>query len=185
MNILKTNHFYFPTVVFSLLFIVCCQNSNNANFPRIYPLESYTEVACPQEKKGYSAKFRIGKDTAAMPVRYSTGLYCPDSKGKNSWYFIGYDEQGRKVDEGGYVNGKQQGQWVGWHKNGVKESEGNFENDMPIGKFIMWHENRKIAVEGEYSSDWKLDGKWVYTDSRGHIEKVIVWNKGTIVSRQK
>jgi hypothetical protein len=185
MKKLKTNHLCFLIVVVSLLFIISCQNSTGGNFPRIYPMESYTEVACPQDKKGYSVKFRVGKDTEALPVRYSSGLWCPEDRSNKTWYFISYDEAGHKVDEGRYLEGKQNGQWLGWHKNGVKESEGYFDTGMPVGKFTMWHDNGKIAVQGEYSPDWKLDGKWVYTDARGRTEKIIVWNKGTIVSIKK
>jgi hypothetical protein len=176
--------FIISTLLFCSLFIIACEKPYG-NFPRIYPIDSYTEVSCSEKTKGYSVKFRLGRDTAAMSVKYSTGLWCPDEKNDKIWYFIGYDEKGRKIDEGKYFEGKQQGLWIGWHKNGIKESELNFEKGMPTGKFTAWHDNGAIAVKGEYYSEWKMDGEWMYTNPQGKLEKIIVWDKGNIVGTKK
>jgi hypothetical protein len=183
MKIIK-NIFVISILWFCFLSLVACEKPYG-NFPRIYPVDSYSEVSCSEKTKGYLAKFRLGRDANVLPVKYSTGLWCPDEKNDKIWYFTGYDEKGRKIDEGKFVDGKQHGLWVGWHKNGVKESEVIFEKGMPVGKFTAWHDNGTAAVSGEYYSDWKMDGKWIYSNPKGIIEKIIVWDKGKIVGRKK
>lgn len=175
---------FIVSILFCSLFIVACEKPYG-NFPRVYPVDSYAEVSCSEKTKGYSVQFRLGRDTNALPVKYSTGLWCPEEKNDQIWSFTGYDEKGRKVDEGKFLNGKQHGLWIGWHKNAVKESEGNFEKGIPVGKFTAWHDNGAVAVSGEYYFDWKMDGKWIYTNPKGKVEKIIVWDKGKIVDARK
>jgi len=177
------NKFFYLLIV--LFWVNSCQSSSEGDFPRVYAPESYTKVKCENGLNGYRVKFRTGKDIAQLPGRYSFGLWCPENKKSKNWLFRSFDDKGNKIDEGKFLDGKQHGLWIGWHKNGAKESEGYFEKGMPIGRFTMWHDNGTVAVTGEYSYDWKPDGKWVYTDSQGRIERIVIWNKGSIVSRGK
>lgn len=178
----------FTKIVCLLILVFCassCQSDYEGDFPRVYAPESYSQAKCDNGVNGYRVKFRTGKDAAQLPVRYNFGIWCPENRKSKIWKFSSFDDMGHKIDEGRFLDGKQHGLWIGWHKNGVKESEGSFEKGMPIGGFTIWHDNGAVAVAGQYSYDWKPDGKWVYSDSRGRIERIIIWNQGSIVSRGK
>ena len=172
------------TVFLALTVLSSCRDSATADFPRVFPIDSYTRTQCPDKKTGYLVEFVMDKDSAA-PVRYHSGIWCPDNGDKSSWNFIGYDEKKLKVDEGKYFQGKMHGLWTSWHKNGVKAAENYYDRGNPKGKFINWHDNGAVALTGEYYAGGKPEGKWVYTDNKGRIEKVVNWNKGELMSLQK
>jgi len=174
-----------PTLLLGLIIVSSCRNSAPADFPRVYPIESYAKAQCPDQKTGYLVEFIITKDAAASSVRYHSGLWCPEDSEKNVWTFTGYDEKKLKIDEGKYQQGKMHGLWTSWHKNGVKASENYYERGNPSGKFINWHDNGAVALTGEYCEEGKPDGKWVYTDNKKRTEKIIYWNKGELTGGQK
>ena len=59
-----------------------------------------------------------------------------------------YDD-GKKRDEGGLKNGREDGVWTYWHENGQTRSKGNYKNGDKYGKWTYFYENniKKKAVD--------------------------------------
>ena len=77
------------------------------------------------------------------------------------WYLKGSDtpytgkvyglhENGQKLKEGGYKDGKHEGLWTRWHENGKKESETNYKKGKRDGLLVAWHENGHKWLEENY-----------------------------------
>ena len=56
-------------------------------------------------------------------------------------YWIYWDSDGQKENEGYYSDGKRHGHWTYWYNNGRKECEGEYLDDKIIGKWTCWHDN--------------------------------------------
>ena len=93
------------------------------------------------------------------------------------WYLKGSDtpytgkayglhENGQKLGEGGYKDGKQDGLWTEWHENGQKGSEGSWKDGKMDGVYRAWHENGLKKMEINWK-DGKPNGLWVNWHSNG------------------
>ena len=51
-----------------------------------------------------------------------------------------YDD-GKRRDEGGLKNGREDGVWTYWHENGQTRSKGNYKNGDKYGKWTYFYEN--------------------------------------------
>jgi antitoxin component YwqK of YwqJK toxin-antitoxin module len=146
----------------------------------LYEIPNYKLVTCPDGETGLLTTFT----EKALSLRYHSGRWCPKSEPKdgriNQWKFTSYDEAGRKIDEGEYLEGKMHGRWISWYPNGVKKDEGYYLNGEPIGSYISWHDNGEIAVTGNYL-DGKQDGIWVIRDFTGRILKNVYWHLGMLI----
>lgn len=76
---------------------------------------------------------------------------------------------------------KNVGNWKYFYDDGRLESTGDFIDDKPHGKWIWYFKNGKIKSEGNYLSG-KPDGRWFKYDYQGHLNQVIYYSEGEIVS---
>lgn len=145
---------------------------------------SYNLVTCPDGKGGFLITFK----QTSLPLRYHSARFCPKDGPKdgriNHWSFASYDNAGRQVDEGEFLEGKMYGKCISWHSNGVKQAEGNYSNGEPVGSFTSWHDNGEIAVTGNYLNG-KPDGIWAHRDLTGRVTEIFHWHNGKVVSREK
>jgi antitoxin component YwqK of YwqJK toxin-antitoxin module len=117
-----------------------------------------------------------------------------------------YDETGKVVEEGEYLNGTEEGPWFtvsgdfyekGTYRDGLKNGKwtslylitkdnktdsilsftGNFIDDNPDGKHIYYWENGKIKDEGNYITG-KKDGDWIKYNTDGTMFLTITYQNG-------
>ena len=86
--------------------------------------------------------------------------------GKKDGKWIYWSENGKKGSEGTYKDGKDDGKWIFFWSNGQKHSEGTWKNEVKNGKWIYWDKNGQKNYEGTYK-DGKFVGKWIYWDENG------------------
>ena len=68
----------------------------------------------------------------------------------------GLHENGQKLGEGGYKDGKADGLFAEWYKNGQKGSEGSWKDGKPDGLLVAWHENGQKRHEVNFKNDGEL-----------------------------
>ena len=64
---------------------------------------------------------------------------------------------GKKAEEGNYVNGQSNGLLMRWHPNGTQASKVNYKNDKKNGLWEGWHDNGNKSGK-VYYKDGKPDG---------------------------
>ena len=85
-------------------------------------------------KEPINYKKMLVKDTDM--IFYSKNTNKPYSGGVFSLY-----DDGKKRDEGGLKNGREDGVWTYWHENGQTRSKGNYKNGDKYGKWTYFYEN--------------------------------------------
>jgi len=150
----------------------------------LFEVTSYKLVTCPDGKSGLLTTLKQN----TVPLRYHSARWCPTGEANGGrvtqWRFTSYDDAGRKVDEGEFLEGKMHGKCISWYPNGVEQAEGDYSNGEPIGSHTSWHDNGEIAVTMNYL-DGKPDGIWVYRDPTGRIVKNVHWHLGKVISTDK
>ena len=72
---------------------------------------------------------------------------------------INWHENGQKLKEGTYKDGKEDGLWTEWYKNGQKGYEGIFKDGEFDGKWTYWHENGQKWQEGTWKDGSLISSK--------------------------
>ena len=121
--------------------------------------------------------------------------------GKEEGWSIEYNDTGKVILRGEYVNGLPEGDWfyeIGDHleegkyeyglkqgtwkhtylSNGQLRFKGEFFDDAPQGKHVWYFDNGNKMLEGEYISGIK-DGEWRRYYSDGTIMMTIEYESGT------
>jgi hypothetical protein len=140
-------------------------------------------VPCGENKGCYCLNHT---PTLSQPLRFSKSRLCAEEIRANHIIgvsFTSWDQEGKKVDEGRFTNGKADGQWISWHPNGTKVSEVFFKDGKLNGPVTVWHDNGQISIKGQYNDD-NPDGEWVYRDQEGKLTKQIRWDKGKLVTKE-
>lgn len=92
-------------------------------------------------------KFDIGYTQGKVSVKAVPIDNWVDSNFSNHHGFaILYDENGQKMEEGNYQNGKLEGLYTFWYENGQKESKVNFQNDKLISAEVWKPNGEKCTV---------------------------------------
>ena len=101
---------------------------------------------------------------------------------------ICYDD-GHKMSEGPYIDGKEEGKWTTWYRSGEVECEKLYKNGERYrkqayyksgrkraeigfrgfkrqGKSVHWYENGQKRSEGSYENG-RRTGKWTYWHENG------------------
>ena len=65
---------------------------------------------------------------------------------------VEYYENGKKMYEYHFKDGKEDGRQTQWDKNGRKWSEEHYKNGEPDGLMTVWHENGKKWFEVYYKN---------------------------------
>jgi antitoxin component YwqK of YwqJK toxin-antitoxin module len=90
---------------------------------------------------------------------------------------VGFYENGQKLSEVNYVDGKPVGTEVTWHENGQTRGEVSFVDGKKQGKYIFLDENGQKAYEVNYV-DGKLQGESIQWAEDGHKHKETIWVDG-------
>jgi antitoxin component YwqK of YwqJK toxin-antitoxin module len=77
-----------------------------------------------------------------------------------------YREDGSKIIQGEFHDGKQSGEWTMWYDNGQKASIDHYKDGVQDGEHTGWFTNGKIAAIGIYK-DGKREGVWKRWDPNG------------------
>lgn len=80
--------------------------------------------------------------------------------------FVIYRDDGSKMVQGEYHDGKQSGEWTLWYDNGQKQSIDHYKDGVQDGAHVGWYTNGKIAATGIYK-DGKRQGVWKRWDPNG------------------
>jgi uncharacterized protein len=163
----------------------------------------YYEDGKLQESGSYGQKEKLeGK----WKWFYENGqiLLVEDYKnGKEDGISIEYNDTGKVVAQGEYVNGLEEGEWFyeigdhleeGRYEYGLKQGvwkhtyvttrevrfEGEFYDDLPQGKHVWYYDTGIKRLEGEYISGIK-DGLWRRFDKEGSILISIDYQSGNEV----
>jgi len=85
----------------------------------------------------------------------------------------------------GFVkNNKNVGTWKYFYDDGRLESMGDFSDDKPHGKWTWYYKSGKVKSEGNYLSG-KAEGRWIKYDEQGHLNVMIYYSGGEIISEIK
>ncbi len=80
--------------------------------------------------------------------------------------YVLYHEDGSKMIQGEYHDGKQSGEWTMWYDNGQKKSVDHYKDGVQDGEHTGWYTDGKIAAMGMFK-DGKQDGVWKRWDPQG------------------
>jgi antitoxin component YwqK of YwqJK toxin-antitoxin module len=85
---------------------------------------------------------------------------------------IQYYQDGVKMMEGTFVDGKRNGKWYYWYPDGQLWTEGTYEMEIEQGYKVVFHENGKKYYEGNFI-DGNRSGIWKFYDTNGILLKEI------------
>lgn len=102
----------------------------------------------------------------------TSGEYIED-KEEGKWF---YNIDGA-IEEGTYRNGLRNGPWSSYYQDGQLRFSGDFIDDNPNGKHISYWGNGKLKEEGRYVMGLK-EGDWLKYDPDGTLFIVISYEKG-------
>lgn len=150
-----------------------------------------------------------GKPEGTWKWYFDSGLLAREESYRNGLpdgVTTEYDEQGHVIEEGEYIDGKEEGPWFGitgdclfrghyrdgmrngmWkyyyldHSGAATDSlcfyKGNFIEDNPDGVHTWYWENGKVKDEGRYVNGLK-EGDWYKYNSDGTLFIVITYQQG-------
>lgn len=81
-------------------------------------------------------------------------------------------QNGKVWMEGPLKEGERDGLWRAYYSNGDTWSESEFSIGMRHGVVNSYYENKQLRYTGFFYDD-RSDGKWVWYDSTGTIEKEV------------
>ncbi len=84
-------------------------------------------------------------------VRHGTGVFL--------------HENGKKREQGTFVENHKQDTWIQWREDETKYREISYDDGNRQGPYIEWHPNGKVAERGNYLDDIKEGVFTVYFDS--------------------
>lgn len=96
-----------------------------------------------------------------------------DGKEEGDWIF----EIGGIRTEGQYVDGLQTGLWKIFYNDGTLSFEGRFVDDNPNGTHFTYYPNEKIREKGDYLMGLK-NGDWIKYDETGNVLITINYQNG-------
>ncbi len=94
-----------------------------------------------------------------------------------SWY-----ENGKSKDEGNYLDNVQHGKWTYYYDDGKKMYEQTFENGRQNGTVTSWYPEGTLESVKIYKN-FVPDGKWIFYEKQaGKIKQVVNYKDGVKVS---
>jgi len=97
------------------------------------------------------------------------GFYI-DGEKDGKWYY----NVGDITEEGQYVFGLKNGKWAQWYSNGNKRYEGNYIQGNAEGKHKFYYPDGTLMEEQYYISGYK-EGNWKKYDKAGNVKLVITY----------
>jgi len=96
-----------------------------------------------------------------------------------SWY-----ENGQPKEEGTYKDNLQAGKWIYYYDDGKKMYEQTFIDGKQDGKVTSWYEIGTLESEKNFKN-FKPNGKWIFYDKQaGKIKKVMYFKDGVKVKEE-
>ncbi len=93
-------------------------------------------------------------------------------------------ENGQKLSETNYKDGRVDGLLTAWYENGNKELEQTYKDGKLNGPYISsWYANGQKEEENNWK-DGKLHGKWTVWFENGKINSEAIYRDGALVSRR-
>jgi len=92
--------------------------------------------------------------------------------------FEGY-ENGQKLFEGFFRDGKPHGKYIFWYENGQKQAEGELRDGKRHGLWSYWYDSGQKWKEGEWCDD-KDHGKWTEWYENGQKKAESGWRDGKL-----
>lgn len=83
-----------------------------------------------------------------------------------------YYQDGVKMMEGTFTDGKRHGKWFYWYPDGQLWTEGTYEMEVEQGYKVVFHESGNKYYEGNYK-DGNRSGIWKFYDTNGILLKEI------------
>ncbi|HEY9158442.1 toxin-antitoxin system YwqK family antitoxin [Candidatus Binatus sp.] len=80
--------------------------------------------------------------------------------------YVLYHDDGSKMIQGEYHDGKQTGEWTMWYDNGQKQSIDHYQDGVQEGEHVGWYTSGKISATGMYKNG-KREGVWKRWDPNG------------------
>jgi antitoxin component YwqK of YwqJK toxin-antitoxin module len=80
--------------------------------------------------------------------------------------FVVYHDDGSKMIQGEYHDGKQNGEWTQWYDNGQMSAVDHYKDGVQDGEHTGWYTDGKIAAIGMYKNG-KREGVWKRWDPQG------------------
>lgn len=97
-----------------------------------------------------------------------------------SWY-----ENGQPKEEGAYLNNVQHGKWTYYYDDGKKMYEQTFENGRQNGTVTSWYPEGPIESIKMYKN-FVPDGKWIYYEKQaGKIKGTVTYKDGVKIPDAK
>lgn len=93
-------------------------------------------------------------------------IACVNGQDVKEGPYVLYHDDGSKMLEGEFHDGKQSGEWTMWYDNGQKKSVDHYKDGVQDGEHVGWYTDGKIAAQGMYK-DGKRDGVWKRWDPQG------------------
>jgi len=94
--------------------------------------------------------------------------------------FVKSYDNGQRMIEWNYKNGKKEGYWTIWFENGEKKSVKNYKNGELDGLNSLWFKRGQKRVERYYKNGNKY-GLWTYWDKKGNVTKTETYKNGKLI----
>ena len=121
----------------------------------------------------------LGEDNNKKKV-YVGNLRNGIKSGKwTTWYY-----NGRKGSEVTYKDGEKDGLWTDWYENGQKWGEGTYKDGKEDGLFTEWYENGQKKEEGTFK-DGKLEGFVTGWYENGQRMGEYTYKDGKLISKKE
>jgi len=121
----------------------------------------------------------LGEDNNKKKV-YVGNLRNGIKSGKwTTWYY-----NGRKGSEVTYKDGEKDGLWTDWYENGQKWGEGTYKDGKSDGLFTEWYENGQKKEEGTFK-DGKLEGLVTGWYENGQRMGEYTYKDGKLISKKE
>ena len=108
-------------------------------------------------------------------------IYEGDSETPFTGFVVYKYENGQKLEEVTYKDGKYEGLRTQWHENGKKASEVTFKDGKFEGLCTEWHENGQKYAESTYKAG-KSEGLVTFWHKNGQKEAEETYKAGKLVS---
>jgi antitoxin component YwqK of YwqJK toxin-antitoxin module len=80
--------------------------------------------------------------------------------------YVLYRDDGSKMIQGEFHDGKQTGEWTMWYDNGQKKSVDHYKDGVQDGQHLSWYANGTPDAQGMYK-DGMREGVWKRWDPNG------------------
>ena len=84
--------------------------------------------------------------------------------------FTDFDNRGKPILEGTYVNGEKSGLFKAYHPNGTIKWETNFVNNLPQGDWKYYYPDGKLMMRAEFTTDYAKIMEYIDNNGRKLVQ---------------